>query len=439
MLSKSNNLIILFLLFLMTSCSQEAPISTFTVSSGSFINSMLVEGFVEPVNSTSIILPPCDGTILSLVEDGEYVEEGQVVCVIEWQTMEGRYDQMLMLLENAELLLVKTKADLNLQLALLEAQVKTNDADTRIAQMDSLQIQFLSLSERLIKELELEKTSIEKERYTKKLAALKIIQQSEIKKLELEIVRLKLNVEKMKEQLDALTIKAPQSGIILRGINPITGTKLNIGDPVWARFTVATIPKFDQMKVKILASESDFKAISVNDSVFYTFDAMPGNSGKGKILKKAPIGQPYKRGSTVKFFEIEASIDTVLTMPEPGFTANCRIILKQADDVISVPQIAVYDDDSLKVVFVKSKKGYEKRQVLTGITSPKESIITAGLEEGDVIALSKPKLSSIKGLITLPDSLTQKPETPVDSLKPENAPGFPPGMVTNMPQRIVQP
>ena len=405
--NKSKTFIILFLVFLTFSCTQETTISTFTVSNGDFNNYMMIEGFVEPVNFASIILPPCDGAVQFLEEDGVYVEEGDVVCIIEYQTLQGYYDQMTMSLENAEVGLIKTKADLNMQLAILEAQVRTNDADTRMAQMDSLQLAFMSTNQKRIKELELEKATVEKARYEKKFEALKVIQQSEIRKLELEIQRFRINAERYKEMLDALTLKAPTSGLFLRGINPLTRTKLNVGDPVWARFTVATIPQFDKMKVKILASETDFKSINVNDSVYYTFDAMPGNTGKGKILTKAPIGQPYKPGSNVKFFEIEASIDSVRTMPEPGFTANCQIVLQQATDVIAVPQIAIFDEDSIKVAFVQLKRGYEKRQVLTGISSSKETVIAAGLQEGDMITLSKPKPSLVKELILLPDSLSQ--------------------------------
>ena len=411
MLIKLKKIILVLLAFPVLSCTQDTPISTYSVTYNDFSNFMLIEGFVEPVNSATIALPPCDGAIQFLVEDGVYVEEGEVVCIIEYQTLQGYYDQMMMSLETSEVGLIKSKADLNMQLAILEAQVKTNDADTRLAQLDSLQIVFMSPNQRRIKELELEKASTEKARYEKKLAALKVIQQTEIKKMELEIARFKLNIDRMKEQLDALTLKAPKSGLFLRGTNPLTGTKLNVGDPAWGRFTIGTIPQFDQMKVKVFASESDFKSLSVDDSVFYTFDAMPGNTGKGKILKKSPIGQPYRRGSTVKFFEIEASIDTVLKMPEPGFTANCRVILKQESNVVTVPQIAIFDEDSIKVVFVKNNKRYEKRQVLTGLSSTKESVVTAGLAEGDIITLSKPKLSLVKELIALPDSITQKQDT----------------------------
>ena len=429
MLIKSKIFLLVGFALLALSCTQDTKMSTLTVSYGDFSNTLMIEGFVEPVLSATLSSPRnCDGTIEFLVEDGTFVEEGEVVCVIVFQNLQNQYDEMTMSLETAEVDFNKTKADLNLQFALLEAQVRTNDADTRIAQMDSLQLVFLSSSQRKIKEYELEKATIEKERYEKKLEALKVIQQSEVRKLELQIQRLKTNVQNLKDQLDALSLKAPRSGLFIRSNNPLTGKKLQVGDPVWSNFPIATLPEFKQMKVNIQASESDFKLVSVNDSVSYTFDAMPGNTGTGKILKKSPIGQPYKRGSTVKFFEIEASIDSVLTQPDPGFTANCKIIIKQAENVITIPQIALFDDDSMKVVFVQRKKGYEKRQVQTDISSPKELVITAGLMEGDVITLSKPKLSLIKELIALPDTTTLVPETAADTLNAGNRPALPPEM-----------
>jgi len=446
MTTKSQIFIILLTAFLIASCAEDMPVSTYTVSTGVFSNSLMIEGFVEPVNSISITTPRVmsGGIVDFLVEEGEYVEEGQVVCIIKSQNFETQYEMMLLSLENAEVGIVKTQADMNMQLALLEAQVRTNDADTRMAQMDSLQLAFRSPNQRRITELELEKAAIEKARFEKKIAALKVIQQHEIRKLQLEIQRFSLNIQQLKEYIDALTLKAPKSGIIIRGTNPRTGTKFKPGDQAFGNFPIATIPQFDQMKVKIVAPEADFKSISINDSVYYTFDAMPGNTGKGKILKKPPVGQPLNQivmvgdgmymiqRSNVKIFEVEASIDSVTTIPEPGFTANCRVILKQEKDVISIPQIAVFDDDSIKVVYVQRKKGFEKRQVLTGVSSLRESVIKAGLEDGDIIALSKPKFSLVKELITLPDSLIQQLQTPAaPPPTPENRPPPPPGMMPN--------
>ena len=403
-------LFFLFLLLSLFSCSSDMNVATFTVSQGDFINSIVVEGAVEPVLTTTLSSPRhCnDGVVIYLVEDGVFVEKDEIVCVIEYQELQNNYDQRAISLENAQTGLNKIIAELNMQYALLEAQVRTNEADTKIAQTDSLQLAFLSPNQRLIKDLELEKASIQKERYEKKLEALKVIQQSEIKRRELEIQRLSLQVENIKARLDELTIKAPRSGFAMRANSRLTGKKYQVGDPVWNNMPLVILPEFANMKVIILASETDYKSISVNDSVCYTFDAMPNNFGTGKILRKSPVGQPYKEGSSVRFFEIEASIDSVLVMPEPGFTANCRIILQQSSNVLLVPQIAIFDEDSIKVVFVKHKNSFERRQVLTGLSSLRESIITAGLANGEIIALSRPDQKFVKGHTALPDSLFKK-------------------------------
>lgn len=129
---------------------------------------------------------------------------------------------------------------------------------------------------------------------------------------------------------------------------------------------------------------------------------MPGNQAQGKIIMKSPVGQQYKEGSKVKFFDIEASIDSVDIMPEPGLTANCRIILKQVKDTITIPQIAIFEEDSMKMVYVKKKNGFEARQIKTGLTSSKEAIISEGLFAKEQIGLAKPNPSSIKSKVLLP-------------------------------------
>ena len=110
-----------------------------------------------------------------------------------------------------------------------------------------------------------------------------------------------------------------------------------------------------------------------------------------------PVGQPYKRNSKVRFFEVEASVDSILEMPKPGFTANCRVISNYINDTITIPQIAIFEEDSMKVVYVKKNNTFEKREIITGLSSQKESIVSKGLSSGEEISLIKPSSSRIKG------------------------------------------
>ncbi len=429
--NQTSYLLFISFLFLLYSCTgnDAKTISTYNVSIKSFENVLEVDGYVEPANSTTLSCPrQVEGVIGNLIDDGTFVEEGEIVSTIEAADLQSHYDQLLISLENATTGLSKRKAELNLEYTLLEAQVKTNDANSKIAELDSLQLLYTPETQRKIKSLELEKVAIEKRRYKKKLKAIQIIQQSEIRKMELEIRQFSNRIESIKTILESLILRAPQKGLVMISTNPLTGQKFKVGDPIWGGMSIAFIPDMAQMKVKILAPEADFKYISVNDSVNYLFDALPGNFAYGKILKKTPVGQPYKQGSNVKYFEIEASVDSTENMPEPGFTANCRVYLKQLKDTIVVPQISVFDEDSIKVVYVKLNKGngFEKRQVIPGISSSKETVITKGLKAKENIALSKPPASLIKeSVLLINDSLSNIviPQEKPDSSKQKEIPG----------------
>jgi len=390
----------LFFLFFLCSCNKnnKEEISTYPIIKSNFENSLVIDGVAEPVSYTTIACPNnVDAIITYLIDDGTYVNEGDVVCILEDNDHKTIHDNLAIELETAEAELSKVKADLLMQYALLEAQVKNNKADTEIAQLDSLQLQFATPTQKRIKELELERALIEKKKFEKKLEALEIINQSEVRKLELHIQQLTNRLATVKTILDGLTVRSPRKGLAIVSNSRRTGEKLKVGDNVWNNMPLIIIPEVSEMKVKMMAGEADFRQITEHDSVSFSFDAMPDHVAYGKITKKIPVGQPYKRDSKVKFFEVEASVDSARQLPETGFTANCRVFIKQVRDTIVVPQIAIYEEDSLKVVYVKKKNKYEMRQITTGPSSSKESIVSDGLRPGEVIALIKPPPSMVRG------------------------------------------
>jgi multidrug efflux pump subunit AcrA (membrane-fusion protein) len=413
-----NILIPMFLLPLAAACSpgSDNDISSYTVTKKNFENSIRIPGFVDAVNVTSVVCPRgVDGTVEWLVEEGTVVEEGDVICVIDYPVLETNYDQYLTGLEQAKTTLQRTIADLNMQYAILEAQVRSTEAESELARLDSLELLYSPANQRKVRELQLEISLINKTRYEKKLEALKIIQSSEIRRREIELRQFTSRVEAAREQLDKLTVRAPKAGVVVLAASWSSGgAKLKLGDNVWNNHPIATIPEFSRMKVKMMVSEADFRQISMNDSIAYRFDAMPGNAGYGKIIHRGLMGQPVARGSQVKQFEMEGSIDSVQMRPDPGFTADCNIILKEVEDVIVVPQVAVFDSDSIKVVYVRRGRGYEMRQVRTGLTSAKEAIIDKGLEEGEIIALTRPSEKAVRRSALLPAEKT--PAVGIDSI-----------------------
>lgn len=380
------------IVFVSCSSEQEGKHTLYTVQRGAFDDVLQVEGFTESMGSISLTCPPdVDGTIEYLIESGTMVKKGDTLCIIEDVSIEERYDDWQLSLENSYADLEATKANARMELALLEAQVKTNDAETLIAGLDSIQLLYLSPTERRIKELQLEQAAIRRARLTKQLDAQKVILQADIKKIESQISQRERRLESQRKLLESLIIRAPKDGLAIRARRWSWSSETwNIGDNVWNGRAVVTMPAIDSVKVLIYAQETEYKRIEVGDSVEYTFDAMPNNRAWGRITRLSPMGLKRTEGSEVKTFEVEASVDSLLHPLDPGLSVNCRIFLQHVPDTLVIPTVCVYQRDSMNVVYVRKGKKYEEREVQLSITTPRSSVVAGGVGEGEQITLIKP-------------------------------------------------
>jgi HlyD family secretion protein len=383
----------IFFIISLQSClfKKKNDIFTCKVERNEFTEVITVPGTVEAVKSNSIRCPNVyRSSILFLVEDGTFVNAGDTVCILENKEMVDQYEQMQKNIELQKAELNKSKADLDLKYALLEAEVKNNDAQTAITNLDSLQLKFSSEVQQKITALELKIASIKKNRYEKKLAALELINKSELRKTELQIVRMENQLKTIEDRLKLLVILSPQNGLFIHS-NSITGQgKTKEGDQTYPGITIAEIPDLSAMRVYISASEKEYKRVMIDDSVIFTFDALLGNFCTGKVTYKAPVGKSKNENSKVKFYDLLASIDSCMKMPGAGLSANCKIFAERISDTLIAPFISVFDEDSLKYVYVKTGIKYEKREVIVSESSPESAVISAGILEGEILALSKP-------------------------------------------------
>lgn len=403
--------ILLLLYPLLYACSSvgEADEPTYMVERGDFRYILRVDGLVEPVKVTNVSCPQrMDGFVTFIIDDGTWVEKGDTLCVIEDAGLESQYDAVLLQLEEVEGNLAKFKVANEMNNALLESEVLTNEAETKIAELDSLQLKYMPASQKRIKELELEIVALRKKKLEEKIKVTPVIQNTELNRYNVELQNINRQLLDIEKRLAGLTILAPKKGLAMRAESMFTMQKLKVGDNVWNGQPVISMPDMEKMKVKIYATESNFNAINERDSVLYTFDAMPGEKAIGKITKKSRAWKPITRGSNVKVYEVEASIDSLGAVPDPGFTVKCDILLRELRDTVFIPQIAVFNEDSIRVVYVKGKKGFEMRQVVTGLSSNKEVVINAGLDGGEEIAFIRPKDSHVRERVLLPDSIVQK-------------------------------
>jgi HlyD family secretion protein len=396
---------------LLGACNNNKNDSTlnFLVAKDTFSESLLVEGTVEAVNSRTITCPMIGGlSIKYLIDDGTHVKAGDTVCILENKQLVDQYENAIKNLELAKAEYNKIQADLALDLAMLEAQVKNNEAQTSITNLDSAQLQYASPTQKKITELELKIARIQKEKLDRKLTAVKRINQSEVRKAELRIRQNENNVKRQEEQLSQLVLLAPIDGLAMRSISWVSGNKVLEGENAYPPMPLIEIPDLSLMRTSFSVSETEYKRIKTGQKVEYTFDAMPGNAAQGSITFRSAVGKQLRRNSKVKLFDLQASIDTSTVLPGAGLSARARIIITQIADTIVIPSIAIFDEDSTKVVYIQNGKSYNKQEVITAESSQKQTIVAAGLQPGDVLAMAHPKASQVGKFIPLPADVKQK-------------------------------
>lgn len=387
------------LTLVVSACGNRGDSQSFStkVERGDFQEWLSLEGSVEAVNATSINCPRVfDAIILYIAEDGSFIQAGDTVCILESNRLKEQYERSLTNLEIFEAEYNKGVADLDLSMTLLEAQVRNNEAQTQISNLDSLQLEYSSPSQRKITELQLKRSRIEKQKLESKLKYLRIINQTELRKMQIYINQMKSQVSSLKKEQASLVMLAPKDGLVLLGESNSTDGRLQVGEEIYPNMLIASIPEMDQMQVRIQAKEAEVKRLELGQRVDFTFDGMPDSRAQGLIRMIAPVGTPMRGNQSIKLYDVVASIDSATTLPKPGLSASCQVYLQMEPDTVFVPQLAIFTEDSSRFVYLKEGNGYIRQEVQLGLQSSKQAIVAGGLKGSETISLIKPKNAAVK-------------------------------------------
>jgi multidrug efflux pump subunit AcrA (membrane-fusion protein) len=155
------------------------------------------------------------------------------------------------------------------------------------------------------------------------------------------------------------------------------------------------IPRMDRVQAKLLVNETHFKQIGKGQEVEVSVDARPDLRLSGKIERKSPMGKPIRRRSQVKVYEIIASLDSSAINVQPGLSISCKVFLNRIADTLVIPTVSVFEEDSLKLVYVEKGKKFRRQTVEIALSNNQFTVIKSGLSGNETIATSKPPESLI--------------------------------------------
>ncbi|MBD3289717.1 HlyD family efflux transporter periplasmic adaptor subunit [candidate division KSB1 bacterium] len=391
-------LILVIAFYFLRSQQTDYGMHTYTVNPMNFCDRIVLSGVITSENTTVISCPDVYPApiIKYLLPERMNVDSGEVVCLLESLRLQKNYEESLIDLKIAESELEKQKADILLEQTLLETRLDALRTLKKSTEMKRAQIGFESEQRQRLLQLEIEKYSIEIEKFSTQKELLQKINRFKLEKIERKILKNKNQVERATLFIERLTITAPTNGIVVHAIHPEYDEKIKEGDRVWRRLPIVKIHNMERLHVKLEVNETYIRRISPDQYAKIYIDALPGNCFDGRVKNISAVGKNKNKKVRLKNFEISIEFDSIEPQIKPGFSAECHILSRTIPDTTVIPLECVFHRDSTTVVYVQDKEKYIERTVRIARRNENFALIRQGIEKGDRLALEKPPVQLIQ-------------------------------------------
>lgn len=403
---------------------------TYPVKRGELLVTIVEDGNLESSQNVDIKCEVAGGsTILSIVEDGKEVKEGDELVRLDSAQLEDQINQQRIAYEKARATHIQSDKDYEVakisvqeyqegtfrqQLQDLEAKVTIALENLRSAEnslqhtqrmfrkgyVSPLQLETQQFAvERSKLDLESAKTAKDVlERFTK-VKTLQDLQSkrdtAEAKKnsdkaaFDLEEARLK----RLETQLKKCVIHAPKSGMVVYAneqnrmrFGGQQTSEIKEGAVVREQQAILRLPDLGKMQVRCTVHESKVDRIR------------PGMRARIRIQDREFQGtvvsvanQPEPSGfhsAAVKEYATVVKLEGDTKGIRPGMTAEVEILVAHLKDVLPVPVAGIFEHRGVTYCCVKDGPKVDKRVVELGMTNDKYVEVRSGLQEGMEVVLN---------------------------------------------------
>ncbi len=378
---------------------KSAPVvtKTATVQLGSVEQRVRVSGVTTALNYTMVVVPQLRGgdrgmNILKMAPSGSIVKKGELVVEFDSQSIKDRIDDELATLRDRENDLKKLKVQQALDMENLQQNLRVAKSELDKAQLDLKAAEIRTDIDRELLKLSVEELDA---RYKELLADLKqkeASQRAEMRIAQINLQMQKIRVDRSTRDVERLTILAPMGGMVVyESVNRPGGERQQIqqGDSVNAGQPVLRIVDLASMQVTGTINQAESSLLRIGQPAKIGLDAYPGTGYTGKVFS---IGALATRSFRDQYFIRSIPISVEVANPDPkmipDLSASADVVLEKAENVVVAPASALEAQEGKTFVYVKGAKGFERREVATGITNGVHVAVLNGLRPGEEIRVN---------------------------------------------------
>jgi multidrug efflux pump subunit AcrA (membrane-fusion protein) len=341
-----------------------------------------------------------DGILNSVnLQEGDLVEKGQVIAVIDTQLLEARLKEARAVLELEELNLPKWKNEIKKG----ELKVEKNriavrnygelyDAQKKLFKTGSISRARINRAE-----IDYQDALLAYKSAIEDLNSLKTKSKQGRSEVEARIAKARADIEEIQTKLAKCTIKSPITGVVAVK-RKWTGEKTSSRDSV-----IVTILGIDAVYAEVEISEKKVAKLKVGQEADVRADAYPGMTFAGKIQSISPTVEPNSRTVRVKI-----KVPNQKRFLKPGMFVRVNIFLDKRADALVVPLEALLKTkDGRNIVFVVVDEVAFLREVQTAGRKENWVIVKTGVKSGENVVIEGQKQLKDLSSVEIMESGTQ--------------------------------
>ncbi len=170
----------------------------------------------------------------------------------------------------------------------------------------------------------------------------------------------------------------------------MSGQKWQVGDQPYPGMPIIDLPDLTKMMAEVKINEVDVSKVKPGLTVILQSDAYSDTTYTGTITEIANLAKPKDYKSKIKIFPTKIMIAGLNDKLLPGLTVSCKILVNEIQDVIYIPIESVFEDLGTTFVYLRTKSGFQRQNIITAEENPDYVVITEGLSVEDEIALANP-------------------------------------------------
>ncbi len=217
------------------------------------------------------------------------------------------------------------------------------------------------------------------------LAGQKETGRAELEVLELDFQRADLQLTKLLQSMDRLTVRAPTSGLAVRARHNREERRLQAGDAVRGGRPVIMLPNLDHLEVAAVVYDSELGLLQEGMQTEVILDAYPSRRFRGRVLRVSEAAKAKSWRSRLKVFEARVSLlETDLDIMKPGMTARVRIPVPVGER-LTAPREALHLGPGGEV-FARDETG--RKLPVQVLDTTDHWVTVAGLDPGQQLLLN---------------------------------------------------